>query len=171
MRVSLRRTAIGLLGVGLVVATIATLVAIDDALFKEWGGGQRFIDDLHQLAANPRRTVLLADLTGHPVDRTCWLPEYLDALPSAIERGLPIGALPDVVVRENHVGLLMAGSDTTSYGELGTDWIDLNQSNIYRGTGCVTGGQLALQFDTIDPLSGGRLVDLDAPDLRPTLIE
>ena len=36
---------------------------------------------------------------------------------------------------------------------------------------CAKGYRLALQFDTIDPLSGGQIVDLDAPDLRPTMIE
>ena len=65
----------------------------------------------------------------------------------------------------------MAGAETTSYGEFARSWISLEESDLYTTEGCATGGRLALQFDTIDPLSGGRLVDLDAPDLRPTLIE
>jgi len=63
-------------------------------------------------------------------------------------------------------GVFFIGPDETTYGALHWD--------IFRpppGPDCHTGGRLAIQFDDTYPLGGGRFVDLDAPDLQPTMIE
>ncbi len=158
-----------LFGIGLVTLAVILLLAASNATFPSWHGWDGFQDDLADLVDPTEHVVALSELAGGDVVRACWMFEYGDVLPGAVSRGVPLAGVPDIMVGENHFGLLMAGAETTSYVEFSMYQVD--QDAAYAWGDCVTGSHLAIQFDTLDPLTGGQIVDLDAPDLRPTVVD
>lgn len=109
-------------------------------------------------------------LAGHTVERVCTYYGTAGFVSVPLARavadfGLTMDIDADAKIPERHFAIFLIGPDgEVTYGALSSRIFDL------RGP-CRTGTHLALQFDTLDPLAGGRIVDLDAPDLRPTMIE
>jgi len=147
--------ALGSLAVAAAFFGVATMGV--NAAFPNWDGADWIRNEAVRIGGDsPDKEVALADLAGHPVTTACWISEYVDLLPVTEGYGLPVDGISDVEVRENSLGLFMANAETVSYGEFRLH--DVDQDAVYA-TKCTSGSDLALVFDSIAPLAGGRLVD------------
>jgi len=150
----------------------ATAVFFAALIFVPWANADkehRFIRDrigalVSRQGINPVELTAIAD---YPVDRVCFGYEYSVVSELADAFGATVDISPDARVPESSYALFLIGTDGSArYGSLFS-------GNFVGPTqyGCRIGGRLAIQFDDTYPLGGGRLVDLDAPDLQPTMIE
>lgn len=124
------------------------------------------LDDLvTRQGLNP---VELMTIVDHPVERVCVSFGYgFSYVRDVAENyGIEVDVPPNTQTPERRYGIFVIGPDNATYGAL--HWDVFTPPS---GPDCHTGGRLAIQFDDTYPLSGGRLVDLDAPDLRPAMIE
>ncbi len=153
--------------IGIALGSLAVAVAFFgiammgvNAAFPNWDGAGWIRAEAGRIAGeSPDKEVGLADLAGHPVTTACWISEYVDLLPVAEGYGLPVGGIPAVEVTENSFGLFMASAETVSYGEFGLGDIDQDAAYAMK---CISGTDLALVFDSVAPLGGGRIVDRSA---------
>ena len=129
------------------------------------------IERINDLMVSPGvNRVDLDILAGHPVERVCayYGTAGFVGVPivrAVAEFGLAMDIDAEAKIPERHYAVFLIGPNgEVTYGALSDKRFDPFGQ-------CSTGTHLALQFDTIDPLAGGRIVDLDAPDLYPTLIE
>jgi hypothetical protein len=97
----------------------------------------------------------------------CFLGGYRMVRAAAELHGIDPSTLPNVEVREHHWGLIMTGGDRVSYGELGEEALDWAYFSRPIDAPCFRGARLALVFAAVEPLAGGRLVDLDGGDPLP----
>ena len=150
-------------------ATAAFFVAL---IFVPWANADRvhrFISYrvgilVSKQGINP---VELAAIVDHPVERVCFGYEFTRVHTVAERNGVAVDLPTDTQIPESSYGLLLVAPEgAVVYDALHNSYF--TAPSYYR---CYAGGRLALQFDDTYPLAGGRLVDLDAPDLRPTMIE
>ena len=151
------------------VAVVAVLAISVVSWVRSQDAPHRLVRDrLSQLASGEMTNpVELALVAGHDIDRICFGYEYTAVVDDAERYGIVVDVAVDARIPEASYGLFIIGpGGEVTYGALdSTEFVGPTRHR------CHVGGRLALQFDSVDPLRGGRLVDLDAPDLQPTMIE
>jgi len=166
MRLSERFVVVVLFSLVAIVALLAISVG---SWVRSQDAPHRLVRDrLEQLVSGQMMNLIdLATISGHEIDRVCFGYEYAAVVDEAERHGVLVDVAADARIPEASYGLFIIGPNgEVTYGALHSS--EFTGPTRHR---CHAGGRLAIQFDTVNPLTGGRLVDLDAPDLQPTMIE